>query len=154
MDKICTLVIHQFEIFDWPIKLNSIFKCWPKDQTFFQLYFFPSGKSRLLCICIACLSVFSTLILQFLGKNDHFLTCYLYLKFNHFGKNWKNVLYIRTLVAACFDNVIFVKILRSTSLVQIFHIHCANNYSIVGRRSTKWKLLKDQRCNGWFVSHS
>ena len=98
--SICTLVIHQFEIFDWPIKLNSIFKCWPKDQTFFQLYFFPSGKSRLLCICIACLSVFSTLILQFLGKNDHFLTCYLYLKFNHFGKNWRNVLYIRTLVAA------------------------------------------------------
>ena len=123
-----------------------------RSNVFSAIYFFPSGKSRLLCICIACLSVFSTLILQFLGKNDHFPTCYLYLKFNNFGKNWRNVLY--TYFSSCFDNVIFVKILRSTSLVQIFHIHCANNYSIVGRRSTKWKLLKDQRCNGWFVSHS
>ena len=78
--RVCTLVIHQFEIFDWPIKLNSIFKCWPKDQTFFQLYFFPSGKSQsLICVYIACLSVFSALKLQFLGKNDHFLTCYVFV---------------------------------------------------------------------------
>ena len=73
-------LVHQFEIFDWPMKLNSIYKCWPKDQTFFQLYFFPSGKSRLLlCVYIACLSIFSALKLQFLGKNDHFLTCYVFV---------------------------------------------------------------------------